>query len=207
MKKAILIVVSIFAALQAAVAQEVDFRLELSSDTVLLGNVVVARFVLDNAEGGDFQAPAFDGFDVVSGPNMTSSFSMINGEVSQQVAYAFFLRPRDIGNYYIEPAAIRVRDDVLETEPLLLIVLPNPDGILEDPEPFGRPFRFHFDGFDGIDGFDLPGQSDWLERFRELEEFGGLDGFDLRKLMPPVAPDSIPADPGPAKKKRKTTKI
>ncbi len=131
--------------------EEARIRVRTNSDTVLLGNHLTVSFELENAPAQDFQAPLFEQFDIVSGPNMSSSFSMINGEVSQQASYTFYLRPRDAGIFYIEPAAVRIDDEtVLETEPVEIIVLPNPEGIIQEPEPLNH-FRFQFEDFPPLD--------------------------------------------------------
>ncbi|MFN7115364.1 MAG: BatD family protein [Saprospiraceae bacterium] len=118
------------------------FTAKVNTDSVLLGNYVQVQFTLENANGENFQPPVFEGFQVVSGPNFSSSVSIVNGNVSQQVSYTFFLEPNDIGNYYIQPASIQVGQDVLETKPLSVIVVPNPDGIIQKTP---SPERFNFD--------------------------------------------------------------
>ena len=117
-------------------------RVRTNSDTVLLGNSLMVSFELDHAWAQKFQAPLFEQFDIISGPNFSSSFSMINGKVSQQASYTFYLRPRDAGIFYIEPASVYINDDtVMETEPVEIIVMPNPEGIIREPEPLNE-FRF-----------------------------------------------------------------
>lgn len=117
------------------------FTVEVSTDSILLGNTVQVKFTLENASGDNFQAPVFEGFHVVSGPNFSSSVSIVNGEVSQTAAYTFFIEPNDIGNYYIQAASIQVGKDVLETKPLQVIVVPNPDGVIQK-SPLTEKFNF-----------------------------------------------------------------
>lgn len=119
----------------------VSFQVQTSDDTVLLGNYLVVSFTLENASAEEFQPPVFEHFDVISGPNISSSFSMINGKVSQEAVYTYYIRPRDTGNYYIEPASVVVNENVFESAPVEIIVLPNPEGITQDPEPLDN-FQF-----------------------------------------------------------------
>ena len=112
-------------------AQEINLKVEVSSDSLLYGNYFEVRFTIENA-AGDFEAPDFDGFEVLSGPNTSSSFSMINGKVTQKASYAYVLRPVREGILYIHPAVFRTGGEVLETEPLLIQVHPNPAGIEEN---------------------------------------------------------------------------
>lgn len=118
------------------------FTVEISTDSILLGNYFQVKFTLENASGEHFQAPVFEGFQIVSGPNTSSSISIVNGEVSQMASYTFYLQPNDIGNYYIQPASIQVEENVLETIPLQVIVVPNPDGVIQTPQ---MTEKFNFD--------------------------------------------------------------
>lgn len=72
---------------------------------------------------------------------------MINGTVSQSVSYSFYLEPKDIGNYFIEPASIFVEGEPLETTPIEILVVPNPEGIIQEdldkPNPWNN-FEFQF---------------------------------------------------------------
>lgn len=159
-----------------------SFSVEISNDSILMGNMFKVIFTLAEGQGDDFQAPRFSGFDVISGPNVSSSFSMMNGQTSQTVAYTYYLKPRDIGNYYIEPASIAVDGGILETIPQSVVVVPNPDGIIQGPERQSNdPFNFRFE----MDDFPWP-------QFPSFE-------FDMPefKEMPKEAP----------KKKRKTYKL
>lgn len=135
----------------------VNFRVEVSSDSILMGNYFVARFTLENAEGYNFNPPVFENFDVISGPNQSSEFSMINGEVSQKISYTFYLKPKDIGNYYIAPASIETPGAVLESQVKEVLVLPNPDGIIQTPEPEQRSYLDFLDmGIEDFESFFLP---------------------------------------------------
>jgi len=113
--------------------EESCFRTEVSSDFILLGNYFEVKFILENESGSQFEPPSFEGFTVVGGPNQSSSFSMINGKISQSMSYSYYLKPLDIGNYYINPASIIVEDKVLETLPQEILVVVNPDEVYQPP--------------------------------------------------------------------------
>lgn len=192
---------------------EVRFTVEVSTDSLLMGNRLQVRFILENGQGQDFQAPYFDGFSVVSGPNYSSSMSIVNGRASQRLTYTFHLMPEDIGNYYIEPASIKVGDYYLETMPIEVIVFPNPDGVQQNLPPAQSPmFEFRMPGFEDFDmqGFDFPG----FEHFN-MEDFGmgdfGRSFLDLDSLIrefQQLQPYELPEQPeGQPGKKRKTYKL
>ena len=109
-----------------SVAQEVKITANISMDTVLLGSYVEVEYTIDNANGR-FVAPPLDSFYVVSGPNQSSSYSMINGEVTQRASYAYYLMPTKPGHYVIESGQFRVGESTYQTPSLNLYVMENPD--------------------------------------------------------------------------------
>lgn len=116
-------------------AQGPSFRASLEPDTVLWGNLVKVSFTVKNGDAQNFQAPSFVGFDLAAGPNTSSSFRIINGSTSREITYSYYLKPRDIGNVFIEPAYVEVDGVLLETPALEVVIEPNPDGIQQIAEP------------------------------------------------------------------------
>ncbi len=173
-------------AIVAASAQEnARFTVEVSSDSVLFGNYLQVQFTLENASGTDFQPPAFDEFEVLNGPNMASNFSMMNGQVSQSITYTYYLKPREVGNYYIHPASIKAGNKVLETTALEVLVVPNPDGIIQNPKTRQEP-----DLNDWFRNYDAMPRPNWLEQ--------------LEREAPARPKEERTAPP---KSKKKTTRI
>ena len=113
--------------------EESSFRIEVSSDSILFGNYFEVKFILENESGRQFEPPSFDGFTLVGGPNQATNFSIMNGKTSQSMSYSYYLKPLDIGNYYIDPARIFVGDKVLETLPQEILVVVNPDEEYQPP--------------------------------------------------------------------------
>lgn len=134
MKKLLYTIVFSFVINLAFAQQEASFRIEVSSDSVLLGNYFEVKFILENGSGSQFEPPSFDGFSLVGGPNQSSSFSMVNGKISQSMAYSYYLEPQDIGNYYIEAAYVKVGGEILETAPKMILVVANPDEVYQPPK-------------------------------------------------------------------------
>ncbi len=121
--------------LNTTIAQKTPtFQVEVSQDSILFGNYFIVKFILENAQGQDFQAPDFSDFYIVGGPNISSSTSIVNGDIAQKSSYTFYLEPKDVGNFYIQAASIRVGTQILETAPLAVLVVPNPDGIKQNTE-------------------------------------------------------------------------
>lgn len=104
-----------FLACQWAMAQQSEFTVTLSADTIGLNNRLEVTFTLKNAQGKNFEAPVFEGFRLLGGPNTSSQFSMVNGEVTRQISYTYVLQPSEPGLWYIQPASIAVEGKTLET--------------------------------------------------------------------------------------------
>lgn len=213
-------------AVQVQAQEDIRFTVEVSTDSILFGNYFQVTFTLENARGNDFSAPDLTAFHVVSGPNQASSMSIINGEVTQSVSYTYYLEPKDIGNFYILPASVDTGEEVLETQPVEILVVPNPEGIQQSPNQQRR--GLDMDGFDlWGDDLQMPDMGQINEMFRQLMPNGDMEGFqffqdsmpnfnldEFLRMMPDMhldIPEQLqeenqPKD-GKRKKKRKIYKI
>jgi hypothetical protein len=110
------------------------FYAETSEKEVLLGNSLNVTFRLENGQGGTFIPPNWSesGFDVF-GSNQSTSMSFVNGRSSTSAIYNFTVAPRDTGTLTIPQAEIRNGKSAIQTEPLTIRVLPNPDGTVASP--------------------------------------------------------------------------
>lgn len=195
MKKAIFSSIFIFAAYCGIIAQDkpVKFAVTVSTDSILMDNYFEVKFVLENADGQNFEAPDFhEHFNVISGPNFSTSMSIVNGDVTQSMTITYFLEPKDIGSYYIMPASVKAKGEILETAPLEVLVVPNPDGVKQAPPRNSmQSFQFNFgDPFD----FDF--------------SFPNFDQSPQLTVPSPRSEQQVPKlEEQPSKKKRKTTRI
>ncbi len=114
------------------VAQEARFSIKTSLDTVYLGNYVEVKFIIENTKG-KFKEPSFAGLKIVSGPNTMSSMSIMNGESKSSTTYSYIVKPSESGTYIIEPAQLETEETILKTEEKRIIVVDNPDNILQNP--------------------------------------------------------------------------
>ncbi len=80
-----------------------------------------------NAAGTNPHFPSFKGFDILSGPNSSSSssFQYINGKMSQDVSftYSFYLSAQKDGILMIDPASIIVNGKKIISNPLKIQVI------------------------------------------------------------------------------------
>ena len=126
------------ASVQMLAAQSPKLSVSVSSDTVLLGNYFELKFTVENVASTGFEAPDLHEFNVVGGPNTSSSMSIVNGVVSQSASYTYYLEPVDIGVYTIKPAYLTTGETALETPPIDILVVPNPEGIIQRPHAPGK---------------------------------------------------------------------
>lgn len=133
MKKAQYILLFTFLCLVTALAQERGFHTRVSTDTLLMGNYLEVTFTLENTTG-KIEPPSFESFDLVNGPAQSSSVSIINGSMTQHHSYTYILQAKGEGIFLIEPAFAFVGEEMLKTEPIHIVVLPNPDGIIQSPK-------------------------------------------------------------------------
>lgn len=95
------------------------------------------RFTLKNAKGTNFQPPAFSDFTVVSGPARSSSTTIINGQMSQELSYVYTLQPKRAGRATIGRATILVGNKRMTSTPITVEVVEGKAGPeVEDREVF-----------------------------------------------------------------------
>ncbi len=83
---------------------------------------VAFTLVADKRVKGEPVFPDFDGFEVISGPNQSTSTSIVNLDVSHSLSWSFRLSPRREGNLTIGAAAMQVGGQVYRTRPLAVKV-------------------------------------------------------------------------------------
>ena len=118
---------------QLVTSAQGGFSVELSYDTVYLGNPIKIQFKIKNLNG-EFVAPDLHGFYVISGPNLNSSFSLVNGEMSSEKSYSYLIMPQEPGVYAIPKAYYIHNEEKLETPEVEFKVLENPHNIEQNPE-------------------------------------------------------------------------
>lgn len=119
---ALLFLLSIsFSSLQAQ--DKVSFEASTDAKQLIENEYVQVTFTLNNAQGTNFKAPSFKGFEVVSGPSRSNSMTIINGRRSQKMGYSYTLLPKKIGTFKIESATINVKGKQFQTTPITIKVL------------------------------------------------------------------------------------
>jgi hypothetical protein len=102
-----------------------SFVSSVNSSTVALDEQFEATFSFSGRDVNrlkNFSAPDFNNFLVISGPNQSTSMQIINGAVSSQVSYSYYLQPKSTGKYTIGSASIVYDDKTYKTNPLTIEV-------------------------------------------------------------------------------------
>ena len=103
----------------------------VASDTILDGNAFEFKIIIRNLQG-DFTPPTFSNFDIVGGPNMSTSMQYVNGNMFRESTYTYFLKARNLGEQYIEESYLKLAQEDMETEPISVYILDNPEQIRKD---------------------------------------------------------------------------
>ena len=82
----------------SASAQAETLSASASPTTVAVGEQLQVTFTL-NGSGSNFHAPTFNDFNVLSGPNQSTSMQFVNGAVSQSISYTYILQATKEGSF------------------------------------------------------------------------------------------------------------
>lgn len=195
--------------------KEVSFKVEVRYDTVGLNEPFEVKFRLENASLLHFQAPSFEGFQVVAGPMTSSNFSMINGVTTQSLTYTYHLQALNLGVYEIGEAVAETAEGKLNSVPIALVVTESVERAFPDVQndPFSA-FRDQFqqqspfsNGFFDMQMPQMPNMQDMMKQFDQLFDMRmpELDLGTPSERQPNQAPYKYPT---PKKKEQpKTYKI
>ena len=133
----------IFLALITTVVKSQDqtIVIESSNDTLLYGNYLELSITYNNIETGSPELE-FQGFTILSQPNVSSQYQNINGHVTQSKTYTYYLEPNEEGFVEIPPIKLTLSDTEIMSNGISIVVLPNPEGIVTTPERNENSFFF-----------------------------------------------------------------
>ena len=119
MKRILLLLVAMLSFVGVALGDEVTFEVN-APKVVAVGEPFGVEFSLNaNFRDRDFEAPSFEGFDVMAGPSTSSSSSVqfINGKMSQSVnkTVSFVLVANAVGEFTIGEASVKVDGKTYKT--------------------------------------------------------------------------------------------
>lgn len=123
--KRLLLFLFALSAFATARGEEITFEVSVPK-VVAIGEPFGVEFSL-NAKPRDFEAPTFEGFDVMAGPSTSSSSSMqfINGKMSQSInhTFSFVLVASTEGEFTIGEASVKADGKTYKTKPTKVKVI------------------------------------------------------------------------------------
>ncbi|SHI64570.1 Oxygen tolerance [Mesonia phycicola] len=93
---------------------QVKFEAEASKEKMGVNERLRVDFSV-NQDGDNFNPPDFKGFKVIGGPNQSISQSYVNGKMSFQKKYSYFLQPNGRGKFKIGQATIEIEGQTYKT--------------------------------------------------------------------------------------------
>jgi hypothetical protein len=99
------------------------FYVQVDAKKIIEGSYIEASFVLENGESLGFTPPSFKGFDVLSGPNQSTSMTIVNGRRSNKISLSYTLRPKKVGIVQLGSATIKTKAGIKNTEPVNIEVV------------------------------------------------------------------------------------
>ena len=119
-----LILVLLFVLIDSTMAQ--NFKLTADKTTVQQKDRFKIYFTF---EGGNrtsmknYRPPKLKNFSVLSGPNQSSSMSIVNGNVSSTITYSYIIVAPNLGEFTISPATLEFKGKVYTTNSLKISVV------------------------------------------------------------------------------------
>ena len=113
----------LFSVLTQVLAQDnqISFIAEVSKNSLGINENLRVDFKM-NQDGDNFNAPNFDGFRVVGGPNQSVSNMWVNGERTFSKVYSYYLTPIKKGKLSIGQATIEINNKIYKTIPVKVTV-------------------------------------------------------------------------------------
>lgn len=103
-----------------------EFKATVDKTTVGQYERFRVYFTFENVNANNvknFRGPDFKGFQILSGPNQSTSMQIINGAVSGSVSYNYILQASDIGEYTIGAASADYDGKNYRTDPVKIKVV------------------------------------------------------------------------------------
>ncbi|MGQ0829664.1 MAG: BatD family protein [Bacteroidota bacterium] len=95
------------------------FTASASRTKVAVGETFQISYVL-GGNGSDFRAPALNEFNVYSGPNQSTSMSIVNGNMSQSITLSYIISAKKEGKFTIGPASISTGGATVQSNSLII---------------------------------------------------------------------------------------
>ena len=122
MKIKYFILTILFFGVRLLYAQDVKFTASVSKNEVGTGEQFQVDFTV-NGNASSFTPPNFGGFQVLSGPNESTSMTSINGSTTESTSLSYILMGVKVGDFTIGPATAIANGHRLTTSPIKIHVV------------------------------------------------------------------------------------
>ena len=119
---------------------QVSFDAYTDAKEVLVNSYFEVTFTIKNANGVDFVPPSFKQFNILSGPNTSTSMQIVNGQVSREMGYSYTLQPKKEGRFVIGSASIKADGKILKTKKLTIQVMKGNAAASNGNDPGGKAY-------------------------------------------------------------------
>lgn len=90
-------------------ADDIKISLSVSATRISMQDYLQVQYLIENTtKVSSFIPPKFRQFQIVEGPNQTTGYNMVNGNLKEYVSFSYLLRPGKAGNLVIPAATARV---------------------------------------------------------------------------------------------------
>ena len=117
--KYFLLIISIF--LTIDISAQTSLSVSISADTIGLEDAVKVSYKLSGAQE-KIEILPWEGLQQVTGPNVSSSFSFVNGVSYKEYSESYILVPKYEGVIYIPSASVVIDGEPIDTEPIELFL-------------------------------------------------------------------------------------
>ncbi len=103
-----------------------EFTANVNSSKIGLNEQLEISFVFTGSDINSisqFEPPSFGDFIVLSGPNQSTRMEIINGAISAERSFSFYLQPKRIGKFTIGSASIKYKGQTLKSNPITVEVI------------------------------------------------------------------------------------
>jgi hypothetical protein len=113
----------------SAFSQDTQVTASVSSDIIGVQDQLEFTITVSGKDSGDAEPPRtlrFQGFKIVSGPNVGTQFQWINGRTNNRKSFGYVLIPEREGQFTLDSIEIRAGDKTYKTQPIQIRVTSAP---------------------------------------------------------------------------------
>ena len=105
---------------------EITIDVMVASDTILMDNIFEVKYSLTHDTEVSLSIPSFKAFEIIGGPNSSSSMSIVKGIQTFSISKTVLLIPLEPGVFEIPSATARIDNQSHRSTTTQVVVIPNP---------------------------------------------------------------------------------